>query len=372
MHNIQLSRGILTVTPTQHHPDWPLDSLLKYAERINPKRAFLFVSKVLGKHIPVAPSTMQQTYLDLASQIDAFEASSTTFIAMAETAVGLGAGVYRAYCEQQQTQPLFVSTTRHQQSHLPVLGEFLEEHSHAQDQLIHSSHDPQKHQHLINTQTLILIDDEVSTGKTFINLVHSLQRAGLNNIQRIITITLVDWTADQGVTQISDIPCQAISLLRGQWQWQEQPNPNTITMPKVDATQQGDFPVIAPCDWGREPTFQPAKSWYQAKIKKDNEKILVLGSGEYSWIPFLIAEQLEQQGAEVYYSATTRSPIAQGHAIEHILAFKDNYGLNMNNYAYNVDPRRYDRILLVIETAQNSVDPHLLAQLPDVEIISYV
>ena len=372
MPDIQLHRGTLTVTPTQHHQNWQLDDLLKYAERINPKRAFLFVSKVLGKHIPVAPSTMQRTYQDLASLIPLSDAQSTTFIAMAETAVGLGAGVYRAYSQQNHLSPLFVTTTRHQHADLPILGEFLEEHSHAQDQLIHSSHELKKHQHLINTETLVLIDDEVSTGKTFVNLVQSLQKAGLNQIKNIITITLVDWTAENGVDEILGIPCQSISLLQGTWQWQDAAIAQEILMPKVDSTQQGDFPVIAPQNWGREPTYQAAESWYRATPKKPNEKVLVLGSGEYAWIPFLIAESLEQQGAQAFYSSTTRSPIAFGHAIEHILAFKDNYGLNMNNYAYNVDYQQYDRILLVIETAKDSVDPRLIAQLPNLEIISYV
>lgn len=35
-------------------PDQP-SGLFRIAERINPKRAFLFVSTVLGRHIPVAP-----------------------------------------------------------------------------------------------------------------------------------------------------------------------------------------------------------------------------------------------------------------------------------------------------------------------------
>ncbi|WP_183146509.1 phosphoribosyltransferase domain-containing protein, partial [Pseudomonas syringae] len=34
------------------------DSLFGFAERRNPKRAFLFVSRVLGRHIPARPSVM--------------------------------------------------------------------------------------------------------------------------------------------------------------------------------------------------------------------------------------------------------------------------------------------------------------------------
>lgn len=49
--------GNLEVSITvQRNPfDLPLDTLFKMAARINKKRSFLFVSKVLGKHIPVNP-----------------------------------------------------------------------------------------------------------------------------------------------------------------------------------------------------------------------------------------------------------------------------------------------------------------------------
>ncbi len=35
-----------------HREDMPLEALLDFASRQNPKRGFLFVSKVLGRHIP--------------------------------------------------------------------------------------------------------------------------------------------------------------------------------------------------------------------------------------------------------------------------------------------------------------------------------
>ena len=65
MKEIELSRGRLSVHVNQQHTHWNLDDLLDFAERINPKRAFLFVSKVLGKHIRVAPSVMKRSYEDL-------------------------------------------------------------------------------------------------------------------------------------------------------------------------------------------------------------------------------------------------------------------------------------------------------------------
>ncbi|MFP5303740.1 TRSP domain-containing protein, partial [Cobetia sp. SIMBA_158] len=56
------------------------------------------------------------------------------------------------------------------------------------------------------------------------------------------------------------------------------------------------------------------------------EKVIVVGTGEFVWRPFLLAERLERSGADVRFGSTTRSPIALGHAIEHALSFSDNYG----------------------------------------------
>ena len=369
--HIDLSRGRISVTVNHHHPEWKLDDLLSFAERINPKRAFLFVSKVLGKHIPVAPSVMQKSYQDLAALIPKNLPYPISVIGMAETAVGLGAGVYRELKPDFGENAIFLTTTRHPVETLPTLGLFLEEHSHAQDQFILSSHDAIKHQHILSSKTLILVDDEISTGKTFRNLILSLKKSGLEHVERIILVTLVNWAEQHLVTDDLGIPVEVVSLLHGHWQWQDNNKEIDIQMPNVSSTQQQSQKIIAPNDWGREPTFLECSVWQKIESIQAHEKVLVLGSGEFTWIPFLMAEQLEKQGVEVYFSSTTRSPIMQGHAIESICLFKDNYGLNMNNYAYNVKHQQFDRVFLIIETAKDSVDPLLFEQIKNLEIISY-
>ena len=369
--HIDLSRGRISVTVNHHHPEWKLDDLLSFAERINPKRAFLFVSKVLGKHIPVAPSVMQKSYQDLAALIPKNLPYPISVIGMAETAVGLGAGVYRELKPDFGENAFFLTTTRHPVETLPTLGLFLEEHSHAQDQFILSSHDAIKHQHILSSKTLILVDDEISTGKTFRNLILSLKKSGLEHVERIILVTLVNWAEQHLVTDDLGIPVEVVSLLHGHWQWQDNNKEIDIQMPNVSSTQQQSQKIIAPNDWGREPTFLECSVWQKIESIQAHEKVLVLGSGEFTWIPFLMAEQLEKQGVEVYFSSTTRSPIMQGQSIESICLFKDNYGLNMNNYAYNVKHQEFDRVFLIIETAKDSVDPLLFEQIKNLEIISY-
>ena len=150
-------------------------------------------------------------------------------------------------------------------------------------------------------------------------------------------------------------------------------------MPVVDTTEAGSQPLGNTGNWGRFPTldstdgfdgylerFQQAFAYFDDKPNFDKGKlpkrILVLGSNEFVWLPFLLAEWLEgetkevSQNSTVKFSALTRSPIALGGAIHTMLSFHDNYGLGMTNFVYNVEPKDWDLIVLCVETASDSVD----------------
>lgn len=105
-----LSCGTLKVTPTGG--TIALDELFDVAERRNPKRAFLFVSKVLGRHIPVKPSVMRAVYQQLAALFPACDQGPVLFIGMAETAVGFGAGVFDEV-RGNVSDPVYLTSTRH-------------------------------------------------------------------------------------------------------------------------------------------------------------------------------------------------------------------------------------------------------------------
>lgn len=365
MVEIELQRGVLSLQPNDNS-HWKWQDLLGFAERINPKRAFLFVSKVLGRHIPVSPSIMRHAFTDLAELVPDDLPEPVLVIGMAETAVGLGAGVHQVL-QQRYPEAIYVTTTRHPVHGAPLLARFLEEHSHAQDQLLYGSPDAELQQQILNSKSIVLVDDEASTGKTFVNLIHALQQAGLNQISHVVTATLADWSS--GI-HIADLNCQSVALMTGKWQWRDAEHPIQINMPKVDTVAVGAFATLAEPTWGRLP-IQDSGAHIRLAVQAD-ERILVLGSGEYVWSSFLLAEYLQQQGADVKFSAITRSPIAVGHAIQSALAFSDNYGLGIQNFVYNVNPLEYDRILITVETATHSVAKSLLEALPNAEVISAV
>ena len=365
MIEIELQRGVLSLQPNDNS-HWKWQDLLGFAERINPKRAFLFVSKVLGRHIPVSPHIMRHAFTDLAELVAGDLPEPVLVIGMAETAVGLGAGVHQVL-QQRYPEAIYVTTTRHPVHGAPLLARFLEEHSHAQDQLLYGSPDAELQQQILNSKSIVLVDDEASTGKTFVNLIHALQQAGLNQISHVVTATLADWSS--GI-HIADLNCQSVALMTGKWQWRDAEHPIQINMPKVATVAFGAFDTLAQPTWGRLP-IQDSGAHIRLAVQPD-ERILVLGSGEYVWSSFLLAEYLQQQGADVKFSAITRSPIAVGHAIQSALAFSDNYGLGIQNFVYNINPLEYDRILITVETATHSVAKSLLEALPNAEVISAV
>ena len=167
------------------------DEYFDVAQRINPRRPFLFVSKVLGRHIPVKPSTMAASYEELAQPVTFNPNDVVTVIGMAETAVGLGAGVHNALLEKGANS-LYISSSRHQAG--PAFCEFREEHSHAQCHYLHQPLDEKDQAHLASTTVLVLVDDEATTGKTFVNLLQALRDSGLNTFASLYTVTLTDWS----------------------------------------------------------------------------------------------------------------------------------------------------------------------------------
>ncbi len=354
----QLMRGLLDVKV-----DGSLispDSLFGFAERNNPKRAFLFVSKVLGRHIPVRPSVMDASFEKLAAEIPANLPGPVLVIGMAETAVGLGAGVHRAF---SATRPdtVYMVSTRHPTG-TNLFARFEEEHSHASSHLFHRPVDPEILEMMLNARSLVLVDDEASTGKTFINLHRALVDAGLSKVEQVVTCVLTDWSRDAVRNAIGESAHQ-VSLLKGSYEFHEDVDAPLPVMPAVGTVASGEWPLAPDNDWGRlgvrkvEDTLAP-----DLQIKA-GERVLVVGTSEFVWRPFLLAERLERAGADVHFSSTTRSPIALGHAIGHALSFSDNYGLGIPNFLYNVRPGQFDRVLICTETPAQAVPAELVEAL---------
>ena len=144
--------------------------LAGFAVRDNPRRAHLIVSKILGKHIPVDPRIILDGGYRLAAEVtDALDATGHTIddalvVGYCETATGLGHAV------AEDLNVTYLHTTRKQHPSIAVEARFDEEHSHAVAHLIQ----PREGITLRGNGPLILVDDELSTGKTALNTIEAI------------------------------------------------------------------------------------------------------------------------------------------------------------------------------------------------------
>ncbi len=340
-----------------------------FAARNNPKRGFLFISKVLGKHYPCQPSAMLESYQALANLLLAQEQpwQQCVFIAMAETATALGAGVYENWLAKTQKQGIYCQSTRYFLAEQPYL-DFEESHSHASDFFLYLPQQPDLQRCFNHADTLVLIDDEISTGNTFINLVNAYKKIN-SHLQRVVVVSLLNLTdanARQRVAAATEMPVQWLSLLSGSYQFTTNtdfpfnpPNVDSVRVCKKNllAHNYGRLGINTALNHLTGQLDALSKTWQPL------DNVLILGTGEFIYHAYLLGLQLEQQGFEVYVQSTTRSPILVGEAINDCVTFMDNYDDGIPNFLYNSALRSYKHILVCHETPKTPALKQLLSLL---------
>lgn len=330
----------------------PLDRLCAFAVRHNARRSFLIVSKLLGRHLPARPSAMRAAMRRLAGLIPADLPEPMLVVGLAETAVCLGQGVHEELIRLGRNAG-FVHSTRQQGDH-PLLCRFDEPHSHAASHLIYRPRGVD----LGAVRSLVLVDDEVSTGTTLANLSEALV-AMLPGVKHIGVAALTDWSGGSDLLARLPRPASVASLLSGALRWQPAPAPSPVA---VGAPPGGSFGAMPAGDFGRLGRGGPFALPDPPPLPPGTA-VRILGTGEFTFPPFLLAERLEQSGIDVVVQATTRSPVAVGGPIASALQFGDNYGAGVHNFLYNA--RRGDgrHSIVCHETPPGSVDPGLVAAL---------
>jgi hypothetical protein len=358
VHIVSLPNGRLRLA--LRRGDWPLDRLCAFAARRNPRRGYLIVSKVLGRHIPVRPSELRASLRALASKIPSDLPGPALVVGLAETAVGLGHGVY----EELHSLGLeggFLHTTR-QRVPEPLLCRFEEPHSHASAHLVYRPAEID----LAGIRSLVIVDDEVSTGTTVANLAAAMAPA-LPLCERIVVATLTDWSDSTAWLDGMPSPACCVSLLEGNLAWSAHAQPPAgMAAAAFDsaAGALGTLPSAGP--YGRLGISMPASfpiPEIEALSLPPGRALRVIGTGEFTYPAFLLAERLEEAGRDVVVQAVSRSPIHIGGAIGHALVFEDNYGSGIDNFLYNADPADERLSLICHETAPGTVDPALISAL---------
>ena len=391
-HSISLCTGQLEVEVDRHDPSYPLEVLCDFAARVNPKRGFLFVSKVLGRHIPVSPQDLSASWKCLAAQIGPDLARPVVFFGFAETAIALAHGVYRAWYDLYEsgqqlsesshsshmsdtshptshpTSPtsdpappptLFLHSTRYYFKDKTCLTTFSEPHSHAPNHMIYEPDDPLLHNTLKTARTLVLIDDEASTGST-LNHAYLAFAPHIPQLQEVVNVVLTRWSKD-APSLPSSLPSSLLpslrwcSLLSGSYSFTPDPHWRFDSLP-VSEVKGGAYDQKLPRNDGRFGLRAPLE--LQAHIldqlntiseQLPHGIIVVLGAGECVTPQILIAEALERRGHQTQCIAVSRSPIYVGGAIQHKTPCPDPYHEGVAHFVHNLDPEQISAVIYCSE-----------------------
>ncbi|MBP2513794.1 phosphoribosyltransferase domain-containing protein [Sphingomonas sp. PvP018] len=354
MRSVQLSTGRLDVTVLGG--TWLLDELCGFAARENPKRGFLVVSKVLGRHIPVAPSTMRRSASDLAARIPAGLPGPILVVGLAETAVCLGQTIHEELRTQWAREDVFFTHSTRQRIDRPLLCSFEEPHSHAAAHLIYQPELEGMHP----PRSLVLVDDEISTGTTIRNLADALV-ATWPGIETIAVATLTDWSSGSAWHCTMPRPITTCSLLRGRLEWR--PEATVGSAAAFDAVAGSLGRMQRHENFGRLGLSEAVFRRPSEPLPAITGPLRIVGTGEFTYLPFRLAEELERDGHDVVVQATSRSPAHVGGAMATKLRFEDNYGTGVPNYLYNADPTDGRTTWLAHETESGTVDGTLVGAL---------
>ena len=353
MFNKQVTLSNCTL---QISADTSLDSIIGYGSRINKKRSFLFVSKVLGKHIPVSPKKMIGVHKKLAGLINPeISDDRVLVIGLAETATGLGWGVFDAL---KSNFKFFIHTTRVRLNQKKLI-QFEEAHSHATEQFLYYPKTAKFKKDSINH--IIIIDDEITTGNTIGNLIANIKSQFPNC--KFSVLTLLNWKNYKKKYKI-------YALKEGQFTSKENLTKSSEQLLN-DGVKEGinDVPVFEvkrilnnklANGYGRVGVlvFPNVKDSILSLIKKiKNKSILLLGTGEFMHYPLVLSQYFHASN-QIKIQSTTRSPVQLGGVIKSRLVFKDNYYPEVNNYLYNVIDKKYDIVYVFYESKTNK--DHLL------------
>ncbi|MBP1993489.1 phosphoribosyltransferase family protein [Paenibacillus eucommiae] len=404
-----------------HNPySIPLDRLFSMAARNNKKRAFLFVSHVLGKHIPVNPHVSLLSGVCLAlllkqemdgdvpenliaiaveGLIDPSKAKvayseiiesglslsqPVTLIGFAETATAIGHAVYHTFQAWKETCS-FIHTTREDIKQLESVISFNEEHSHAVAHYCYAN-DPKL---LKDPETIVLVDDEITTGKTSLNIIREIQAAFPK--KKYVVLSLLDWRTEEDEQKYQQLEMElgvtirTIALVKGGIDVSGEPVLSTENEIRAMASSERSdsieimfvdrFFEHVPCSSQNDQGYENHSPYlkYSGRFGLDSHenqevdksiaeaaayllstrignKTLCMGTGEFMYLPMRIAAEM---GDGIYYQSTTRSPIhanrSEDYAVQTAYPYPSPDNPAVLNYLYNISPGMYDELYLFFE-----------------------
>lgn len=392
--------------------DLPLEKLFSIGARKNPKRSFLFVSTLLGKHIAINPNIPKITGVMLTDlflrkiegyspyDIDLLKKSlieekyinpsinhiksvlksnklnlskKTLILGFAETATGLGHAMFNGLNKDSE----YIHTTREELS-IESSFDFEEEHSHATGHLCYGL----EKNYFDKFDRIVLVDDEITTGKTSLNLIKALNKKFPN--KEYVIMSILDWRNDEEIKEYRDlerelnIKISELSFVQGIVNYSNEIVSFKEELPKEDNKGKnieienielninyahvflnknslqnqfyygytGRFGISNDDMICLERDIEIFKNTLISKRKF--KQTLCMGWEEFIYIPSLIASNI---GEGILYQSTTRSPIyslqKENYPINNYIKFTDKS--KVDKFIYNIIQNKYKEVFIFLE-----------------------
>jgi adenine/guanine phosphoribosyltransferase-like PRPP-binding protein len=372
-----------TGIPEARAPLATLDAMAGLALRRNPRRAHLLVSRVLGKHLAVEPAVALRAAADLAARVADIAGTAdgpVLVLGFAETATALGQAVAACLPNAQ-----CVLSTRRPGAETIV---FAEEHSHAVGHRVLAPASM-----LAQAGPVVLVDDELSSGRTAINTVRALHRLAPHSCYVVASLLDVRPAAERAAfTALSDevgAPVEAVSLLAGSVRVAADAPARVAHLVAAADPPLRPLPVFPArrvvAGWPETVRLTARHGWVAADeaaldvhlaplvtrlcaeiLATGARRLLVLGTEELMYAPLRLADalarSLSSEGVLVRYQSTTRSPVApldrEGYAVRCALAFRAGdvsaQEPPRQSFVYNVRPGCADHIVVVTDGGETA------------------
>lgn len=346
---------------------YTIDDLLVLGKRLNnTKRSYLLIDPLQAKHIPVSPAKALEMMDTLGKKIAAIVPETRLVIGFAETATAIGAAAAHAI----SSECVYINTTREKIASVKNWVEFREEHSHAAEQKLATDC---LEKYISSTDTVVFVDDELSTGKTLINIVKQLSdHFPIIAEKRIIIATVINRLTDENRERLRENGIECVSLI-------DINNDDYVNeVQSIDIKSAGrvtDFNgeicgvegfCFADTRTGvnigeyRKQLEMFAKGYIHSMTKETGNRVAVIGTEESMYPALILGAELEKQfpSKEVKSHSTTRSPIGisqqAGYPIFNGLLFSSFYEKERQTYLYNIS--EYDTVIIVTDSAEPEDD----------------
>ena len=343
------------------------ETTLRVAKRYrNAKRAYLLVNPLQAKHMPVSPTEALTMMRTLGEGLQQEFPGARLVLGFAETATALGAAV----ASRLGPDCAFLTTTR-EAGEGPGWVRFLEEHSHAAEQKLWGG---DLDALLQETDTVLFVDDEISTGKTLRNMVAQLTRRWpVLGEKTLVAASLLNRVTPEQEEALADagITCRCLVRLPQEdhtaqvadWTVTEAPPavPQNLsfrqeTLPGEGLLDPRKTLRIGAYDSSCQAVAEAMLSHTLGPVDTLG-KTLLLGTEECMYPALILGEKLERLGAEVCCHATTRSPIglcdAPGYPIRSGWKLPSFYEEERTTYVY--DLKEYDTVIVLSDTKKTDL-----------------